>query len=280
MTAKSLLIALVCSATSTLVHASTQAHLVQIVQEAPTATTVQAPEGLSLAATGVPLTVNVVATSGPAVPNGTALLSDGSTAIDSVSIVNGTAHSTETFSSLGLHQLSVCYIGTANFLPSCSASISLTVLAPYVLEQSKASGVITTAATFSDKLSVIPAKGFVGTVQLSCQVQEGKCDLSATSLSFTGNSEPQVVNASFIPAAQLPPSISFIAPLLGIIGYSNRRKRFVTVVGIFAGAILLCGLAGCHALSYPFVPESDSMAVSAKSNSYSQVASYKITVNP
>jgi hypothetical protein len=280
MTAKSLLIALVCSAASTIVHAATQAHFVQIVQGAPTATTVQAPEGLALAATGVPLTVSVVATSGPIVPDGTALLSDGSTAIDSVSIVNGTAHSTETFSSLGLHQLSVCYTGTANFLPSCSASIRLTVLAPYVLEQSKASAIITTASTFSDKLSVIPAKGFVGTVQLSCQVQVGECNLSTTSLSFPGNGEPQVVNASFIPAAQLPTSISFIAPLLGIIGYSNRRKRFVTVLGIFIGAILLCGLAGCHDLSYPFVPESDSMAVYAKSNSYSQVASYQITVNP
>jgi hypothetical protein len=282
MAAKSLLIALAWfSASSTTVRAFTQAHLVQIVQPAPTVTTLQTPEGSSLAATGVALTVRVIAPSGLVAPNGMALLSDGSTALDNVSIVNGAANPTENFSSLGTHQLSVCYIGTANFLPSCSAPINLTVSAPYVLQQTKASGIITSTATFTDKLSIIPATGFIGTVQLSCQAQEDKCNLSAMSLLFSGNGEPQVVKASFIPVASTPSSTDFLAPLLGIIGYKGRRKRFVAkLLGILASAIFLSGLTGCHALSYPFVPGNDSMAIVAKSGPYSQTVTYQITVNP
>jgi hypothetical protein len=281
MIAKSMLVILACFALPTLVQAFTQAHLAQTILPAPTVTTVLTPEGKSLAATEVALTVNVVASSGVIVPNGTVLLSEGPTAMDSVPLINGTAHLIENFSSVGGHQLTACSIGTANFLPSCSAPIDLTILAPYVLEQSESSGLITTSATFTDRLNIIPAKGFAGTVQLSCQTQEGRCNLSTTSLSFSGNSEPQIVKASFTPPPPVSSTVSLLAPLLGIVGYRNRRRRLATIVlGIIASAAFLCGLTGCHALSYPFVAASDSMTISATSGSYNQTVSYQITVNP
>jgi hypothetical protein len=281
MAAKSVLIALTCFSVPTALLASTQAQLVQVIQQAPTATTVRTPEGSSLAATGVALTVNISAAGGLAVPNGMVLLTDGSTAMGTVPIVNGTANPTENFSSLGIHQLSACYIATANFLPSCSTPIFLTVLAPYVLKQTEASGMITAAGTFTDGLSIIPAKGFIGTVQLSCQAWGNQCRLSATSLSFSGNGEPQTVKASFVPSAPTPSSTGFIVPLLGVVGCRRRRRRSAAMaLKIFVGAIFLCGLAGCHALSYPFVPASDSMVISTKSGLYSQAVTYQITVNP
>jgi hypothetical protein len=280
MTAKSWLIIL-ASFVTPLTYASTQVHLTQIVQQAPTLTSVQSPAGSQLATTRVALAVQVASTNRLVVPDGTVTLSDGSTLMDSAPLINGSATMTETFSSLGLHQLLTCYSGDGNFSSSCSSPITLTSLAPYTLKQSNPSIVLESSNPFTDKLSVIPAKGFIGVVKLACQVPSGQCGLLPSSVSFSGDGKVQVVEASFIPSPS-PPTVSFIAlPLLGFIRFRLRRRpsesRVLTF--LFAATILL-GLTGCGpTVSFPFDPTAVTMNVNATSGDYSQAVTYQIQVD-
>lgn len=280
MAAKIWLIILTCFMES-LAYASTQAFLIQQVNQAPTATSVKSPDGSTLAATGVSLIITVASTNGLAVPNGTVTLSDGSTALGSVSINNGTATISESFPSFGLHQLTACYLGGGNFLSSCSAPMSVTTLAPYSLQQGTTSGLVESSKPFVDKLKVIPAKGFTGVVHLTCQVPSNQCNLSPSSVSFSGNGESQVVETSFIPSPPTPSSGFIILPLAGFIVFQIRRARkFVRSLGLLAGAAMLLALTGCGPIiSLPFDPTDFTMVVDSTSGSYSQAVTYQIQVD-
>jgi Bacterial Ig-like domain (group 3) len=280
MIAKRWLIALTSLLTPS-VFASTQAHLVQSVLQAPTNTSVQSPAGLALAATGVSLAIHVVSPNGLVVPDGTVVVSDGAIVMDSVPVINGTATLTSALSSVGVHQLVACYSGDSNFSPSCSSSLNLTALAPYTLQQSNPSAVIESSTSFTDRLNVIPAKGFVGVVQLVCQVPSDQCELSPSSVSFSGDGKSQVVKASFIPSP-LPPAISFIAlPLIGLIGRQIRRKsNQPPTLAFLVTAIMVLGLAGCGPIvKIPFNSTNFTMRVDATSGAYSQAVMYQIQVN-
>jgi hypothetical protein len=260
---------------------STQAHFVQFVQQASTVTTMQSPEGSSVAGTGVPLTISVVSTTGVVVATGTAVLSDGGTVLGNVPIVNGTAAITENLTTLGPHQFSACFTGADNFLASCSVPLPLNVIPPYTLQQSSESGSVIGTAPFVDNLSVIPAKGFSGTVQLSCQVQAAKCTLTPSIVNFLAEGGDQAVKASFIPLGTTPATGFILAPLLGLLIAKRRRKLvFVRVFIFLCGAGMLFGLAGCHGLSYPIDTSIATMKVSAISGSYSQAVTYQITITP
>jgi hypothetical protein len=280
MTVKSWLIILT-SFVAPSAYASTQARLTQLVEQAPTVTSIQSQVGAELAATGITLAIRVVSANGLVVPDGTVAVSDGSVALDSVPIINGTATVTAAFSSLGAHQLIACYSGDSNFSSSCSSPKILTALAPYTLQQSTPTGVVENANPFIDKLSVIPAKGFVGVVQLVCQVPSGQCGLSPSSVSFSGDGKPQVVKASFVPSPSSR-TASFIAlPLMGFIGFRIRRKynpsRFLT--SLLAAAMLL-GLAGCGpTVSFPFDSTTVMMRVNATSGAFGQAVMYQIQVD-
>jgi hypothetical protein len=262
-------------------YASTQAHLVQVVQQAPTTTSVESPSGVALATQGIPLAIRVVAPNGLVVPDGTVVLSDGSTVISSISLVAGTATMTEVFSLPGTHQLAACYSGDINFLPSCSTSMPLTAMAPYVLKQTEPSATIVNAASFADELSVIPAKGFVGVVQLGCQAPSGQCSISPSSISFTGDGKPQMVKASLVPPVSPAKAGFFVLPLITFVGFRTRQKlnraRFLALLLV---TTMLFGLAGCGPnLFVPINTTNLSMQVDALSGAYSQSVTYQIQVD-
>jgi hypothetical protein len=261
--------------------ASSQAHLIQAVQQAPTITSVQSPAGSALAATGVSLAIHVLSPNGLVVPDGTVVVSDGATITDSVPVMNGAATLTKAFSSVGVHQLIACYSGDTNFSPSCSSSLDLTALAPYTLQQSNPSAVIEGSASFTDRLTVIPAKGFVGVVQLTCQVPSDQCRLSPSSVSFSGDGKSQFVMVSFIPSPP-PPALGFIAlPLIGLIRLQIRRKSDqFRVLAFLLTAVMLLGLAGCGpVVKIPFDTTDFTMRVDATSGAYSQAVIYQIQVD-
>ena len=281
MNAKSWLIILT-SLVSPSAYASTQAHLVQLVQQAPTVTSIQSPGGsAALATTRAALVIQVVSASGLVVPDGSVAVSDGSTILGSATIISGTANITESFLSLGVHHLIACYSGDANFAPSCSSPTSLDTVAPYTLQQTNSSVTIEGSIAFTDKLSIIPAKGFVGVVQLACQVPANSCRLSPSSVSFSGNGKPLVVEASFIPSPS-PPTASFIAlPLIGIIGFQiNRKHNQSRLLAFLLTATLLLGLTGCGPfVAIPFNSANFAMSVKATSGGYSQAVMYQIQID-
>jgi Bacterial Ig-like domain (group 3) len=280
MTGKIRLIILTCFMSS-LAHASTQAHLVQQVNQAPTTTSMKSPGGSALAATIVSLTITVASTNGLAIPNGTVVLSDGPTALGGVPIDGGTVTVSERFSSFGVHQLTACYSGGENFLSSCSVPMSLTTLAPYSLQQGTSSGLVEASKPFVDKLRVIPANGFSGLVHLSCQVPSNQCNLSPTSVSFSGNGEPQIVETSFIPSPLAPSSGLLMLPFIGLIGFQIRRARkIVRSLSFLAGVAALLGLTGCGPIiSIPVDLTDFTMVVNSTSGAYSQAVTYQIQVD-
>jgi hypothetical protein len=280
MTAKTWLIIFTCFMES-FAHASTPAHLVQQVNQAPTTTFVKSSGDTALAGTGIALTITVASTNGIAIPDGTIALSDGQTALGNVSIDGGRVTVSESFSSFGVHQLIACYSGGENFLSSCSVPMSLTILAPYFLQQGTSSGLVEASKPFVDKLRVIPANGFSGLVHLSCQVPSNQCNLSPTSVSFSGNGEPQIVETSFIPSPPTP-SIGFLMlPLVSLVGFQIRRARkIVRSLSLLTGVAALLGLTGCGPIaSIPVDVTNLTMVVNSTSGAYSQAVTYQIQVD-
>jgi hypothetical protein len=176
---------------------STQASLVQVVHQAPSTTYLQLPASPAHVAGEVPVNIQVVSSNGLTISNGIVVVSDGSTSLGQFTILNGTATGTVNIQSLGTNQLTACYLNSDNYAPSCSSPVTLTALAPYTLQQGISSSVINAPSPFVDQLKVIPAKGFVGVVQLACQVPAYTCILSPSSVAFSGDGQTHTVKGDF-----------------------------------------------------------------------------------
>ena len=272
---------LICLPWMSTAEASTQANIVQIVQQAPTVTYLQAATKGGLAVAGTTLNLKVVSPTGLTVPNGAVVVTDGSISIGNFPITNGLATASVSFSSIGTHQLTACYVASANFSASCSSPVNFNSLAPYTLQQGKTSGVIEAPTPFVDKLEVIPANGFVGVVQLACQVPAYACNLSSSSVIFTGNGQPQIVEASFVPSTATTLGSFIGLPIVGLVGLSRRkRSRSAFMLSVLASAFMFLGITGCGpTVSFPFNSANYTMLVDSSSGIYSQAVTYEIQVD-
>jgi hypothetical protein len=200
--------------------------------------------------------------------------------IDSASVNFGAAAFSQQVTAAGSHQLVACYTGISNFLASCSAPLEYAAVAPYFLEQSNPSGVVSAPTVFVDKLKVIPAKGFSGVVKLTCQVSSDSCKLTPSSLLFTGDGKEQFVEASFNPVSAVNPAGLLLLPavvLLGILTGRNRRN-LVGISVFLCGGALLC-LQGCGpVISIPVSRVNQTMFVNSTSGTYSQAVTYQLQV--
>jgi hypothetical protein len=260
---------------------STQASLVQVVHQAPTATYLQVPASPALTAGEVTVTIHVVSSNGLTIPNGAVAVSDGSTSLGEFAVSNGNATGTISVKSLGAHELTACYLNSDNYAPSCSSPVMLTSLPPYTLQQGTSSSVINAPSPFVDKLKVIPAKGFVGVVQLACQVPAYKCALSPSSVTFSGDGQTQTVQVSFIPSTTMALAGLLGLPFIGLVGTGFRRRASLSAkLIVLASAGALLALTGCGPIvSVPLNTADYTMLVNSTSGTYSQAVSYDIHVD-
>jgi hypothetical protein len=260
---------------------STQASLVQVVHQAPTATYLQVPASPALTAGEVRVTIHVVSSNGLTIPNGAVAVSDGSTSLGEFAVSNGNVTGTISVESLGTHELTACYLNSDNYAPSCSSPVMLTSLPPYTLQQGISSSVINAPSPFVDKLKVIPAKGFVGVVQLACQVPAYKCALSPSSVTFSGDGQTKTVQVSFIPSTTTVLAGLLGLPLIGLINTGFRRRASLsTKLIVLASAGALLALTGCGPIvSVPLNTADYTMLVNSTSGTYSQAVSYDIHVD-
>jgi hypothetical protein len=260
---------------------STQASLVQVVRQAPTTTYLQVPASPAHRAGEITVTIQVVSSNGLTIPNGTVTVSDGSTSLGEFAVSNGNATGVVSVESLGTHELTACYLNSDNYAPSCSNPVTLTSLPPYTLQQGISSSVINAPSPFVDKLKVIPAKGFVGVVQLACQVPAYKCSISPSSIAFSGDGQTQTVQVSFIPSTTTTLAGLLGLPLIGLIRTGFRRRASISaklIVLTSAGALLT--LTGCGPIvSLPLNTANYTMLVNSTSGTYSQAVSYDIHVD-
>jgi hypothetical protein len=260
---------------------STQASLVQVVHQAPTTTYLQVPASPALTAGEVTVIIQVVSSNGLTIPNGAVAVSDGSTSLGEFAVSNGNVTGTISVESLGTHELTACYLNSDNYAPSCSSPVMLTSLPPYTLQQGISSSVINAPSPFVDKLKVIPAKGFVGVVQLACQVPAYKCALSPSSVTFSGDGQTKTVQVSFIPSTTTVLAGLLGLPLIGLINTGFRRRASLsTKLIVLASAGALLALTGCGPIvSVPLNTADYTMLVNSTSGTYSQAVSYDIHVD-
>lgn len=260
-------------------RALSQAQLTQVVRKAPSSTTIQSPNMTIFASSGAPLLINVTSPAGITLPDGTVALSDGSVVIANVPLISSAAMLTETFLAMGVHQLTACYLGGANFSTSCSVPMNLTVVAPYSLQQTSASGVINAPSSFTDKLKVIPAPSFSGLVQLACAAPANGCSLSNSSLKFSGDGVTQLVEVSFAPPTASPFVGFMILPFIGLIGTPTKR-RTVRGMAFLIGLGVLTFATGCGpVVSIPFSEANYSVLINSTSGAYNQAVTYEIQVD-
>jgi Bacterial Ig-like domain (group 3) len=260
---------------------STQARLVQVVHQAPTTTYLQVLAGPLLTAGEITVNIQVVSPNGLTIPNGTVAVSDGSTSIGEFAVSNGSAAGTINIDSPGTHELTACYLNSDNYAPSCSSPVMLTSPQPYTLQQGIASSEINAPNPFVDKLKVIPAKGFVGVVQLACQVPAYKCALLPSSVTFSGNGQTQIVQVSFIPSVAMALAGLLGLPLMGLISTGFKRKASISVkLIVLASAGMLLALTGCGPIvSVPINAANYTVLVNSTTGTYSQAVSYDIRVD-
>jgi hypothetical protein len=260
---------------------STQASVVQVVHQAPTTTYLQVPASPSLTAGQVTVNIQVVSPNGLTIPNGTVAVSDGSTSLGQFAVSNGNAAGTINVESSGTRELTACYLNSDNYAPSCSSPMMLTSSPPYTLQQGISSSEINAPSPFVDKLKVIPAKGFVGVVQLACQVPAYKCVLLPSSVTFSGDGQTQIVQVSFIPSATTALAGLLGLPLIGLISTGFKRKVSISAkLIILASAGALLALTGCGPIvSLPINAANYTMLVNSTSGTYSQAVSYDIRVD-
>jgi hypothetical protein len=158
--------------------------------------------------------------------------------------------------------------------------VTLTALAPYTLQQGISSSVINAPSPFVDQLKVIPAKGFVGMVQLACQVPAYTCTLSPSSVAFSGDGQTQTVKVTFSPSTNAALAGLLGLPLVGIVGIRFKRRRSIpSIMALLVGCFALLVLSGCGPIvSVPFSTADYTLQVNSTSGSYSQAVSYDIRV--
>jgi len=265
---------------TTSMWASTQASLTQVVVPAPTMTALARPTKSFFVSTAQPLTIAITSNNGLVVPSGNVMLTDNSNVIGTASVSNGTAAFVQESNSAGNHQLIACYQGTSNFSGSCSAPLNVSAVAPYLLQQTKPSATIDAPKVFVDDLQVIPAEGFSGVVQLTCQVSSYSCTLSPSLVSFPGDGKTQIVRASFSSAGTSSAAALAGLPMLGLVGILvGKRRGRIGKVRLFFSSTALLGFLGCGPLiSVPVSSATQTMLVSSTSGSYSQAVTYQIQV--
>jgi hypothetical protein len=278
MTIELWLAVFVCLATSPF-RALSQAQLTQVVLKAPSLTTIQSPSRTIFASAGAKLQISVTSTAAITLPDGMVALSDGSVVIADVPLISGAAILTETFSAMGVHKLTACYLGGANFSTNCSMPMDLTVVAPYSLQQTSASGLINAPSSFTDKLKVIPAASFSGLVQLACAAPANGCSLSTSTLKFSGDGVTQLVEVSFAPSTTSPLAGFMTLPFIGLIAVPTKR-RTVRGVAFLIGLGVLALTAGCGpVVSIPFSETNYSVLINSTSGAYNQAVTYDIQVD-
>lgn len=138
----------------------------------PAATTVQANQSTTLS---VAISSQSNSASGP---TGNVTFKDGTTTIGTATVVPagavGTAGASATavlntsFTTTGVHALSVVYPGDTNYATSTSASVNVTVTSPGSFTVGGSAVAVMAGASQASTITVTPSGGFTGTVNVTC----------------------------------------------------------------------------------------------------------------
>jgi sugar lactone lactonase YvrE len=224
--------------------------------------------GLNSPVNTVPQTVPVLFTAKvnsdtTGVPSGNVTFFDGSTAIGTVPMVNGSATLSASFVPVGTQAITAQYTGDTNFTSSTSPAIDVNNILAYSIKATPNSITIPPGKTVTVSVAINPATGFPGTIALSCANLPSMLHCSFATPSVDASAGAATVelkiSADALAAAQLRKdtgapalALAFWLPGLafGTFGLRNRRLTgrarqtlflLLLLVGLGGGAMMGCG---------------------------------------
>lgn len=205
---------LVCSGAGNIVLEASQGGNLLYQPAAPVQRTVVADKASStLAIVSSANTVNAgtavtfTATLSPAnlaEPAGDVAFIDGATKLGGSPLIRGTSVFAATSLSPGTHSITAMYSGDSNFLASASQAVSETVVAPdFTLSATPDVLKVARGGTGTAMLTIAPAGGFAGRIQLSCGTLPifTSCSFTPAGVTLAGDNVPQMLRFALHTAA-------------------------------------------------------------------------------
>ena len=191
-------------------------------QVAPTIGAPNSSASPALAGVPVTLTTSIAPASGSgatAAPTGTVTFTDGSSTLSgtveyATSSTTLTASLTYTFSSSGAHSVIAQYSGDSNYKAATSSALALTVNQPYTLSLDRTSVSQTGGGSGSVTLTLTPAAGFTGAVDVSCTAGSSQASCTPSS------SAPDPVSLSS--GTKATASITYTVPALNAAAHGTH----------------------------------------------------------
>lgn len=215
------------------------------------------------AGVGVPATFAVVIADASAgstgTPTGTVQFFNGATAIGSpVTLVNGSASLTTTFTTVQTASVTALYSGDGNFNSSGSAPFPEAVVTPgFTVAANPTSMTITRGTPATGTLTFTPFGNYQGLVAYTCTGLPAytSCLFTPGSVSFSGNNAVQTSTVTFYtiapyaaPGTSRSAMLWIPAALLGMLLMVRRRKLGVATRSILMLLVLACAvmsMSGC-----------------------------------
>jgi hypothetical protein len=265
-------------------------------QLASTITVPTASANPALAGSAVTLTTTVSPVSGSggtAAPTGTVSFLDGSTALSgtvnyATSGTTLTAALSYSWTSAGAHSITAQYAGDSNYKAATSSVLSLTVNQPYTLSLSQTAITQTGGGSGVVTLTLAPASGFSGQVDVSCTPSSSQAMCSPTPSAPNGIAVNSGTNAT-TPVNYTVPALTSAArpqhpwePLGGgvMAGFFllavprvRRRGRWMLATFMLASAFFLISCGGSNGSGGGATPVTYTFTIKTALHSNSNVSS-------
>jgi hypothetical protein len=189
---------------------------------------------------------------------GTVTFYDGTTSIGSAALTaNGTATITESFSTLGVHDITAMYGGDADFSGSTSAVFKETIVAPdFTISVSPGAATLYTGEVAAVTVSVTSLQGFNQPLALTCTglPANATCSFSPASLTDGQGAAQLTIQTAAPHQAGAGSESGFVSGSTAVLGALTllllpgwkRRRRFLAGLSVVLLAIGVgMGMAGC-----------------------------------
>ncbi|MGC2403324.1 MAG: Ig-like domain repeat protein, partial [Acidobacteriaceae bacterium] len=245
---------------STPASASASFSITVVPAAAPVATTTVLSSSPSAPGVGMQVTLTAAVSAVGGVPTGTVTFYNGTASIGTGILVNGAATLTTSFASLGTVTLTAVYGGAANFSPSTSAPLTVTIVTPgFTATVNPASVTVPFANPASVTVTVTPQGGFAGPVNFACGTLPAyfSCGFATASVSFSSSgaavNNALTIHTAITTASTRKPGSSFgekIAILFWLPAFAGlaaggRKRRLARILLVTLSFGCIWGTNGC-----------------------------------
>lgn len=260
-----------------------------------TTTSLTASPTSALVGASITFSSTVTPASGGAIPTGTVIFMDGSSAIGVENLdANGDASLITSALLAGVHSITAVYSGSGSFNGSTSTAVTVTInVLPqdFTFTSSGASGSVTTAnPTDTDTLTVTPVNGFSATVNFACTglpsdvtcafypvtLTPGAGQTATTTVTFTESTTKSLLEPNTTGGRRRMLLAGFGLGMLLLLGVRRRRGVF-RALSIVVAALALASLISCGGGSKGKTLQNSTITITATSGALNHSVTYALT---